>query len=612
MKHFDKLKLLAAVVMTLLPLAALALPFVPTLDPTSPNNYWYYLKTNGYYCVASSYSNDIQFVYSVSSSNDNHLWCFVGDENSGYKVYNKGLGRYLQAEGLYDQDVYDYTYYQDKDGDNFYLHFYDSYTNTDNYLYQRTYGDQYGSYNYMEYSTQTKGVFSVELAKEGVPLPADPQWTRYDADGVGYGYLDGGGGFNASESSNNLCDHNAWSKFYGRVQNCWFTMKSSTSVAVKQYTIVTANDSWGQFQRTLRSWKLQGSNDYYTWVDIDVKTDYPFPFADQKEVVFQVNDTRKFRFFKFMATDGSEVQLSEVWINEQNHTWPNEYTVITEPSCGMPGLLVHECQDCHVRKWTDIPAHGTHSFSEGVCTVCGIDEGETVLLHNGQWAPYFIKGYRGTRADSAGVTYWSQPPLGWNQSANFDDSQWIDLPMPIASPGHSGGALTSLRYNSYWYGEYNSYFFRRVFSLPEVRPNETFTFRCVHDDNMVVYVNGSEVINAQGWTEAPDGSTWLDAREVFKIPASYFKEGENILAVYVQQNWGGAYFDCELTVSPLGGVKGDVTGDGVVDVADVNSIINIMLGKLDKTPSADVTGDGVVDVADANAVINLMLGKRLI
>ena len=87
------------------------------------------------------------------------------------------------------------------------------------------------------------------------------------------------------------------------------------------------------------------------------------------------------------------------------------------------------------------------------------------------------------------------------------------------------------------------------------------------------------MINAQGWTEAPDGCTWLDAREVFKIPASYFKAGENILAVYVQQNWGGAYFDCELTVSPLGGVKGDVTGDGVVDVADVNSIINIMLGK---------------------------------
>ena len=43
MKHFDKLKLLAAVVTTLLPLAALALPFVPTLDPTSPNNYWYYV-----------------------------------------------------------------------------------------------------------------------------------------------------------------------------------------------------------------------------------------------------------------------------------------------------------------------------------------------------------------------------------------------------------------------------------------------------------------------------------------------------------------------------------------------------------------------------------------
>lgn len=615
MKHFDKLKLLAAMVLTLLPLTALALPFVPTLDPASSTNYWYYLKTNGYYCVASSNSSEINFISWATNSNDNHLWCFVGDESSGYRLYNKGLGKYLRAESLLDDESYPYTYYQDMDGTNFYLHFFLSGWNIDNYLYQSTYGDQYGSINYMEYDPEIKGVFSVEQAIEGVAPPVDPLWTRYDADGVGYGYLEGGSGLNNNESSNNLCDNNASTKYYGFVESGWFTMKSSTAVAVKQYSIVTANDSRGQYRRALRSWKLQGSNDYNIWEDIDVQTDYPMPFADQQEVVIHVNDTRKFRFFKFATTksvDGAVggVQFSEVWINEQNHTWASEANANTPPSCGMPGLEIRECTQCHARRWEAIPAHQDHSYNDGVCTVCGINEGEYVLLSNGQWTPYMLKAYRGFRADSAGVTFWSQPPRGWNQSADFDDSQWIDVAMPTASVDHSSGPYVSLRYNSYWYGEYNSLAFRRVFPLPEVNPGDTFTFRCVHDDNMVVYVNGHEAINIEGWTATPDNCTWLNSREAFNIPASYFQPGENVLAIFMQQNWGGAYFDCELTILPGNGVKGDVTGDGNVDISDVNAVINMMLGRTPWTAAGDVTGDDSVDIADVNAVINIMLGKN--
>ena len=54
---------------------------------------------------------------------------------------------------------------------------------------------------------------------------------------------------------------------------------------------------------------------------------------------------------------------------------------------------------------------------------------------------------------------------------------------------------------------------------------------------------------------------------------------------------------------------GDVTGDGQVDIADVNAVINIMLGKAESTTAGDVTGDGGIDIADVNAVINIMLGK---
>ena len=59
---------------------------------------------------------------------------------------------------------------------------------------------------------------------------------------------------------------------------------------------------------------------------------------------------------------------------------------------------------------------------------------------------------------------------------------------------------------------------------------------------------------------------------------------------------------------------GDVNGDEYVDVADVNTLINIVLGKddVDKYEGrANVNGDGYVDVADVNALINIVLGKSI-
>lgn len=55
---------------------------------------------------------------------------------------------------------------------------------------------------------------------------------------------------------------------------------------------------------------------------------------------------------------------------------------------------------------------------------------------------------------------------------------------------------------------------------------------------------------------------------------------------------------------------GDVTGDGKVDVADVNAIINIILKtktQADYPGNADLDNDGKIDVSDVNNVINIIL-----
>ena len=67
--------------------------------------------------------------------------------------------------------------------------------------------------------------------------------------------------------------------------------------------------------------------------------------------------------------------------------------------------------------------------------------------------------------------------------------------------------------------------------------------------------------------------------------------------------------NCEQVPLLSAGVIGDINGDGKVDIADVNAVINMMLGKAEVVPAADLDGDGKVDISDVNAVINLMLGK---
>ena len=56
------------------------------------------------------------------------------------------------------------------------------------------------------------------------------------------------------------------------------------------------------------------------------------------------------------------------------------------------------------------------------------------------------------------------------------------------------------------------------------------------------------------------------------------------------------------------GTKGDVNGDGSVDVADISAIISFMAGETKdiSLETADVNGDGAVNVADISTVIDIM------
>ena len=71
-------------------------------------------------------------------------------------------------------------------------------------------------------------------------------------------------------------------------------------------------------------------------------------------------------------------------------------------------------------------------------------------------------------------------------------------------------------------------------------------------------------------------------------------------------------FVCHYTQRAPEPLQGDVNGDGNVDGSDINSLINVVLGKESADiygGRADVNGDGIEDGSDINTLINIVLGK---
>jgi stress response protein YsnF len=77
-----------------------------------------------------------------------------------------------------------------------------------------------------------------------------------------------------------------------------------------------------------------------------------------------------------------------------------------------------------------------------------------------------------------------------------------------------------------------------------------------------------------------------------------------------QVKWDEVSFSISIKEAGPAVIKGDVNGDGEVNVADLVAVSNYMAG--DDTVSkekADVNSDGEVNVADLVAISNIMSGN---
>ena len=100
----------------------------------------------------------------------------------------------------------------------------------------------------------------------------------------------------------------------------------------------------------------------------------------------------------------------------------------------------------------------------------------------------------------------------------------------------------------------------------------------------VVSVNSSGIVTANG-----AGSAVITASTT---------DGTNLSAV------------CNVTVNPAQ-ISGDVNNDGEINIADINAVIDVILGgHSDHISACDVNGDGEINIADINTIIDIILDRN--
>lgn len=124
------------------------------------------------------------------------------------------------------------------------------------------------------------------------------------------------GGSGAGEGSPKLTDNDINSKYLFQSWNtalatnggAWFKLQFASPAKVEAYTITSANDA---ATRDLKDWKLQGSNDNTTWVDLDTRSGELFPsrFLTRR---FEVTAPQTFSYYRIFMTANNGSSLVQI------------------------------------------------------------------------------------------------------------------------------------------------------------------------------------------------------------------------------------------------------------------------------------------------------------
>ena len=64
-----------------------------------------------------------------------------------------------------------------------------------------------------------------------------------------------------------------------------------------------------------------------------------------------------------------------------------------------------------------------------------------------------------------------------------------------------------------------------------------------------------------------------------------------------------------INIKPISCVAADINTDGIIDILDVVSMVNFVLGNNDEIQCADYNEDGNIDILDIVNIVSLILGN---
>ncbi len=216
----------------------------------------------------------------------------------------------------------------------------------------------------------------------------------------------------------------------------------------------------------------------------------------------------------------------------------------------------------------------------------------------------------------AGYTSYERHFMGWMDLIDPEENTQYVLPPLNTSLGQAVKVTNDANPDEYYLLEY-----RTKTGWDTYLPAEGILIlhvdydKLVWDDNspnnnsshprMTLIPADNELKGYSNYTDTwPQGS--LDSLTNNSIPAALVYTGgymnKPITSMRVDQDKRQASFWYMRTL------RGDVNGDGEVNIADVNVLINIILSEgVGNNPRSDVNGDGEISIADVNVLIDLIL-----
>jgi hypothetical protein len=127
--------------------------------------------------------------------------------------------------------------------------------------------------------------------------------------------------------------------------------------------------------------------------------------------------------------------------------------------------------------------------------------------------------------------YTTSTPTGNWMESGYNDASWKEDMAPFGDD--QSFAKTEWRSDEI--------FLRKVFDVVSLPAQQTY-LKINHDDNIVVFLNGKEILKKEGWVH-----------EYVYIPIEkgILKQGKNQLAIHVKNTAGGRHIDADLVTEPV-------------------------------------------------------------